>query len=65
MFGKNNFSGFLGKGGLGSKLIGAGKGLAHILDNPIVGAGLSVLAPEVGAGLATAKKYGLLEKFKG
>lgn len=65
MFGKNNFSGFLGKGGLGQKLIGAGKGLARVLDEPIVQAGISSFAPEVGAGLAAAHKYGILEKMKG
>jgi len=63
MFGKNNFSGFLGKG-LGDKLIGAGKGLARVLDEPIVQAGISAYAPEVGAALGAAKKYGLLEKLK-
>jgi hypothetical protein len=65
MFGKNTFSGFLGKGGFGDKLIGAGKGLARVLDEPIVQAGISAFAPEVGAGLAAAKKFGLLEKIKG
>ena len=63
MFGKNNFSGFLGKG-LGDKLIGAGKNLARVLDEPIVQAGISAFAPEVGAALGAAKKYGLLEKLK-
>jgi hypothetical protein len=63
MFGKNTFSGFLGKG-LGNKLIGAGKGLARVLDEPIVHAGISALAPEVGAAIGAAKKYGLLEKLK-
>ena len=63
MFGKNTFSGFLGKG-LNEKLIGAGKGLARVLDEPIVHAGISALAPEVGAAIGAAKKYGLLEKLK-
>jgi hypothetical protein len=63
MFGKNNFSGFLGKG-LGSKLVGAGKSLARILDEPVVQAGITALAPEVGVAIAGAKKYGLLEKLK-
>lgn len=65
MFGKNTFSGFLGKGGIGGKLIGAGKGLAHILNEPIVQAGITAIAPELGVGLAAAKKYGLLERLKG
>ncbi len=64
MFGKNNFSGFFGKG-FNDKLIGAGKGLGRFLDDPIVGAAVSILAPEVGAGLAAAKRIGLLEKMKG
>ena len=63
MFHKNDHSSFFGKG-FGSKLIGAGKGLARFLDEPIVHAGISALAPEVGVGLAAAKKYGLLEKLK-
>lgn len=63
MFGKNTFSGFLGKG-LNEKLIGAGKGLARVLDEPIVHAGISALAPEVGAAIGAAKRYGLLEKLK-
>ena len=63
MFGKNTFSGFLGKG-FGNKLIGAGKGLAKVLDEPLVQAGISAIAPEIGAGLATAKRLGVLEKLK-
>ena len=63
MFGKNTFSGFLGKG-FGNKLIGAGKGLARVLDEPLVQAGISAIAPEIGAGLATAKRLGVLEKLK-
>ena len=63
MFGKNNFSGFLGKG-LGQKLIGGAKTLAHVLDEPIVHAGISAFAPEVGAAIGAAKKYGLLERLK-
>ena len=64
MFGKSTFSGFLGKG-LGQKLIGGAKGLGHILDNPIVQAGIGAVNPSLGAGLATAKRMGLLEKLKG
>ena len=63
MFGKSNFSGFLGKG-FHDKLIGGAKGLGHVLDNPMVGAGISALAPEIAVGLAAAKKFGLLEKIK-
>ena len=63
MFGKNTHSGFLGKG-FGEKLIGAGKSLASVLDHPLVGAGITALAPELGAAIGTAKKFGLLEKLK-
>ena len=63
MFGKNTYSGFFGKG-FNEKLIGAGKGLAHLIDNPIVGAGITALSPEVGAAVGVAKKIGLLEKLK-
>jgi hypothetical protein len=63
MFGKNNFSGFLGKG-IGDKLIGAGKGLARLVDEPIVHAGISALSPELGGAIAVAKRVGLLEKLK-
>ena len=60
MFGKNNFSGFLGKG-FNEKLVGAGKSLSRAVDNPVVHhAGVSSLAPEE----STAKKYGMLERFK-
>jgi len=63
MFGKNNFSGFLGKG-FSDKLVGAGKGLARFLDEPLVQAGITAFAPELGAGLASAKKLGILERIK-
>ena len=42
---------------VGGKLLGAAKGVASHVDNPIV----AVVAPEVAA---VAKKYGLLEKAK-
>ena len=45
---------------VGGKLLGAAKGVASHLDNPIVAA----VAPEVALGVAVAKKYGLLEKAK-
>jgi hypothetical protein len=62
-YSKSNYSGFFSKG-FGDRLIGAGKGLAGILDNPLVQGGISVLAPEVGAGLAMASKAGILQKIK-
>ena len=63
MFCKNLHSGFLGKG-FGNKLIGAGKGLAGLLDEPIVQAGVSALSPEVALGYGALKRTGLLEKIK-
>jgi hypothetical protein len=63
-YSKSNYSGFFSKGGFGDKLIGAGKGLAGILDNPLVQAGVSALAPEIGAGLTLASKAGILQKIK-
>jgi len=62
-YSKSNYSGFFGKG-FGDKLIGAGKGLAGILDNPLVQAGVTALAPEIGAGLALASRSGILQKIK-
>ena len=62
-YSKSNYSGFFTKG-FGDKLIGAGKGLASVLDNPLVQAGVSALAPEIGAGLAVASKAGILQKIK-
>jgi hypothetical protein len=63
-YSKSNYSGFFSKGGFGDKLIGAGKGLAGFLDNPLVQGGISVLAPEIGAGLTLASKAGILQKIK-
>ena len=63
MFDKGSISRFFSKD-LGSKLIGGAKGLARVLDEPVVQAGLSSIAPELGAGLGAAKRIGLLEKVK-
>lgn len=49
--------------GSGSRLIGAIKGGAAILDNPYVQFGTAIAAPEVYAGLALAKKTGLLKSI--
>lgn len=54
---------FFGKN-LSHKLIGGVKGLATVLDEPIVQSGLSLISPSLGAGLGVAKKIGLLEKLK-
>ena len=63
MFDKSSVSRFFSKD-LGHKILGASKGLAKILDEPVVQAGLGVVAPELGAGLGVAKRIGLLEKVK-
>ena len=63
MFCKNTHSAFLGKG-FGHKLIGAGKGLAGLLDEPIVQSGVSALSPEIALGYGALKRTGLLEKIK-
>ena len=48
----------------GNKLIGASKGIAKFLDNDLVNAGVTALVPELGIGLAAARKSGVLEKIK-
>ena len=65
VFGKGNNSGLLGKKGdyLG-KSLGGIKGVAKYLDDPMVIGLSSLIAPEIGAGLATAKKLGVLEKIR-
>ena len=63
MFGKNTFNAFMGKGNY-DKLIGGAKGFASLLDESIVQAGVSALAPELAIGYGALKRTGLLEKFK-
>jgi len=63
MFIKSNHYGFLGKG-VGQKLIGASKGLAHFLDEPLVHSAIALASPGAGAAIAGAKKFGLLERVK-
>lgn len=47
--------------GSGNRLMGAIKGGAYVLDNPMVQFGIGLAAPEVAGGLALAKKSGLLK----
>ena len=54
---------FFGKN-LSNKLIGGIKGLATVLDEPVVQGGLSLISPALGASLGAVKKIGLLEKLK-
>ena len=63
MFDKGSVSRFFSKD-LGHKLLGGAKGLARVLDEPVVHAGISALAPGFGAGLDVVKRTGLLEKVK-
>ena len=63
MFPKGCISNFFNKD-LGHKLIGGAKGLARVLDEPVVQAGIGAIAPELGAGIGVAKRIGLLEKVK-
>jgi len=52
------------KKGSGSRLLGAIKGGASMLDSPYVQFGTALAAPEVYAGLQLAKKTGLLKALK-
>jgi len=49
--------------GVGDRLIGAAKGGARALDNPLVQFGIGLASPEVAGGLALARKSGLLKKI--
>ena len=59
---KGNYS--VARKGSGSRLMGAIKGGAMMLDNPYVQFGTALAAPEVYAGLQLAKKTGLLKALK-
>jgi hypothetical protein len=59
---KGNYS--VAHKGSGSRLMGAIKGGAAILDSPYVQFGTALAAPEVYAGLALAKKTGLLKAIR-
>lgn len=62
---KGNMNPRLGrKGDLSHRLLGVAKFGAQVLDSPITQGIVSAIAPEVGAGLAAAKRYGILEKAK-
>jgi hypothetical protein len=55
MFGK--------KGDMGSRLHGAVKSAAMFASDPYVQFGSALVAPEIAAGLALAKKSGVLQKL--
>lgn len=64
MYSKNNYSPMMGKkGDMGSRLQGAVKSAAMFASDPYVQFGSALLAPEVGAGLALAKRTGVLQKL--
>lgn len=52
--------------GVGERLIGAAKGGARALDNPLVQFGLGLVSPEIGLasqGISAVRKSGLLKKI--
>lgn len=65
MYFKGNSHGLMKKGGYSDKLMGAIKTGARLADDPYVQFGVGVLNPELGAGLALAKKSGLLKTIAG
>lgn len=65
MYFKGNSLGLMKKGGYSDKLMGAIKTGARLADDPYVQFGVGVLNPELGAGLALAKKSGLLKTIAG
>ena len=65
MYFKGNSLGLMKKGDYSNKLMGAIKTGARLADDPYVQFGIGVLNPELGAGLALAKKSGLLKTIAG
>ena len=63
-FSKGSHNGFGDAKGWGEKLLGGGKGLARILDEPVVQGAISSLIPEVAPAYGALKATGLLEKAK-
>jgi len=64
MYSKNNYTQMMGKkGDLSSRLHGGVKSMARFASDPYVQFGTAVFAPEIGAGLALAKKTGVLQKL--
>ena len=63
-FSKAFCNGFGDSKGWGDKLLGAGKGLARILDEPVVQGAISTLIPEVAPAYGAIKATRLLEKAK-
>ena len=63
LFSKGNLGKFFSKQ-TGDKLLGAAKSASKWLDNDLVNMGVTALAPELGIGLAAARRAGVLEKIK-
>jgi len=61
MYSKGNM--MMARKGSGDRLIGALKGGARFLENPLVQFGVGLAAPEVGLGLMAAKNSGLLKSI--
>jgi len=64
MYYKGNSMGLGKKGDYSSRLMGAVKAGARIAEDPLVQFGAGLAAPEVAAGLALAKRSGLLKKIR-
>jgi len=63
VFTKDNYAPFMTKG-TGQKLLGAGKAAVRLLDNDVANSVVTALSPELGLGLAAARKSGILERLK-
>jgi hypothetical protein len=62
MFKKGDSRGLMKKGTYENRLLGAVKYGKDTLSDPLVIGGITALQPEIGLGLALAKKGGLLKK---
>jgi hypothetical protein len=63
LFSKGNLGKLFSKQ-TGDKLLGAAKSASKFFDNDLVNMGVTALAPELGIGLAAARRAGVLEKIK-
>ena len=64
--GKGNYTTLVGKkGDMSSRFMSGVKGAARMADEPAFQYGVALLEPELAAGLALAKKTGLLKKVAG
>ncbi len=63
LFSKGNLGKLFSKQ-TGDKLLGAAKSASKVFDNDLVNMSVTALAPELGIGLAAARRAGVLEKIK-